>query len=114
MEKADQMITHLLRQLRSYNRRDVVLVVTGDHSSPVTYGDHTCEPVPILFADVFNPDCPRDKEPKHIVPDSCTQFTETSSGSNGSLGRFIASEIMPMIKAILHGKHNTRQSGKPH
>lgn len=103
MEKVDDMVTHLLRQLHRYDRRDVVLVVSGDHSSPVAYGDHTCEPVPILFTDVFDPDSVRDEGPKYIYPDVCTQFTETSAGSYGSLGRFQATELMPTIKAILQG-----------
>lgn len=108
------MISHLIRILRIYNCRDVVLVVTGYHYTSFTYRYHTCEPITILFADVFDPNFPHEKDPKYIVSYSCKIFMEMSSVSNGPLGRFIASEIIPMIKAIIYGKNNTRKSGKPH
>lgn len=103
MEKVDDMVKQLLRELHSRRRHDVVLIVTGDHSSPATYGDHTCEPVPILYTDVFNPDVPNDRRAKYIFSDEADKFTETCAGSFGSIGRFPASEFMTTIKNILRG-----------
>ena len=31
---------------------DFILCVTGDHTTPVKYGDHTFEPVPIAMGQV--------------------------------------------------------------
>lgn len=103
MEKADEMVARLLRQLHRKRRNDVVLIVTGDHSSPVSYGDHTCEPVPIIFTDVFDPDGDEadDAHNGYIHADDCKLFTEIYAGTDGSLGRFPASEIMRIIKSLL-------------
>lgn len=37
-----------------------MVVVTADHSTPVLYGDHTCEPVPFAAAHLarFAPQAP--------------------------------------------------------
>ena len=45
----------LLAQRQAASQERFVLAVTGDHSTPVLYGDHTCEPVPFVLAHV--PDC---------------------------------------------------------
>lgn len=95
------MTAEIFRQLVASDRRDVVIIVTGDHTTPTVYGDHTCEPVPILVADVFDPDIPHPRDPIFISSDKCSSFGEIAAGMSGSLGRFPALEIVPMIKRIL-------------
>ena len=42
------LIETLTEQYKDKNT-DVILCVTGDHSTPVRYGDHSHEPVPVVF-----------------------------------------------------------------
>lgn len=95
------MIKHLLCELCQRNRSDIVFAITGDHSSPPAYGDHTCEPVPLLFSDVFNPDT-FETVSKYIRSDRSNAFDEISAGENGSLGRFPGIQLMEIIKTLLH------------
>ena len=73
---------------------DVILCVTGDHTTPVTYGDHTYEPVPIAFGSV-----------RQIYADlqaqkaATVKFDEISSGqAAATLGRFQGIELVPLLK----------------
>lgn len=36
----------------SNENAEVILCVTGDHTTPVKYGDHSAEPVPVAFGKV--------------------------------------------------------------
>jgi 2,3-bisphosphoglycerate-independent phosphoglycerate mutase len=57
------MVGQLLRLLWSEERRGngrYSIVVTGDHSTPVEFGDHSHEPVPFAIAHV-----------RHVVRRSC-------------------------------------------
>ncbi len=59
------------------------LAFTGDHCTPIDYGDHTIDPVPVLFA---GPNIPRDPG---------TTFGERVAGQGG-LGRF-SGRVLPML-----------------
>ncbi|GAF82274.1 unnamed protein product [marine sediment metagenome] len=59
------------------------LAFTGDHTTPIDYGDHTHEPVPVLFVGA------------NVVPDETTAFDERSAG-RGGLGRF-SGRVLPML-----------------
>jgi hypothetical protein len=51
LEAVDRMVGQLARRLWEAEREGVArytLMVTGDHSTPVDYGDHSYEPVPLL------------------------------------------------------------------
>jgi len=63
-----------------------VLIVTGDHSTPATLGIHTWHPVPFMLRSKW---CRRDK---------VSTFTEEACLAGG-LGRFPATEIMPLAMA---------------
>jgi 2,3-bisphosphoglycerate-independent phosphoglycerate mutase len=63
-----------------------VLVVTGDHSTPAMLKGHSWHPVPLLLS---SPRC---------RPDGATNFSE-SACVLGGLGRFPATEIMPLAMA---------------
>lgn len=107
LERIDAMTAEVLRLLRKSGRRDVVLVVTGDHTTPAVYGDHTCEPVPIVFCDVFDPDLNIvEQHSTYIHSDNTKKFDEIEAGIAGSLGRFPALEIMTLVKGLLHGPND--------
>jgi 2,3-bisphosphoglycerate-independent phosphoglycerate mutase len=63
-----------------------VIVVTGDHSTPALLKGHSWHPVPILLYS------------KWCRPDKVTKFSESACLSGG-LGRFPATEIMPLAMA---------------
>lgn len=51
LEAVDRMVGQLARRLWEAEREGVArytLMVTGDHSTPVEYGDHSYEPVPLV------------------------------------------------------------------
>jgi 2,3-bisphosphoglycerate-independent phosphoglycerate mutase len=63
-----------------------VIVVTADHSTPSVLKAHSWHPVPVLL---YSPWC---------RPDSATGFSE-SACVVGGLGRFPATQIMPLAMA---------------
>ena len=56
LEKSDRAIAKLVRALGRATEqdfdRDFILCVTGDHTTPVSVGDHTAEPVPFACGQV--------------------------------------------------------------
>jgi len=64
--------------------------VTGDHTTPVKYGDHSHEPVPVAIG--------RAKDIRNSLEKSEIPFDEISM-SRGKLGRFSGHEIMGLLKA---------------
>ncbi len=69
LEGLDASITHL--------------AFTGDHTTPIDFGDHTHEPVPVLF---FGP---------NVLLDQTTAFGEREAG-RGGLGRW-SGRVLPML-----------------
>lgn len=63
-----------------------VVVITGDHSTPALLKEHSWHPVPLLLS---SPTC---------RTDSATVFSE-SACATGGLGRFPATDIMPLVMA---------------
>jgi 2,3-bisphosphoglycerate-independent phosphoglycerate mutase len=63
-----------------------VIIVTGDHSTPALLKGHSWHPVPLLL---YSPWC---------RPDGATGFSE-SACALGGLGRFPATDIMPLAMA---------------
>ena len=63
-----------------------VIVVTGDHSTPALLKGHSWHPVPILLYS------------KWCRPDRVSEFSESACLSGG-LGRFPATQIMPLAMA---------------
>jgi 2,3-bisphosphoglycerate-independent phosphoglycerate mutase len=59
------------------------LVFTGDHTTPIGYGDHTVEPVPVLCAG------------PNVHTDGATSFGEREAG-RGGLGRF-SGRVLPIL-----------------
>lgn len=56
LEAVDQMFGQIVKRLW-YNHQathdEYSVVCTGDHSTPVVFGDHSHEPVPFVIADVI-------------------------------------------------------------
>ena len=63
-----------------------VLIVTGDHSTPATLAMHSWHPVPFMLRS------------KWCRPDDVTEFSERACLAGG-MGRFPATEIMPLAMA---------------
>ena len=81
--KADRALQKMIEKLREKDY-DTIICVTGDHTTPVRYGDHSQEPVPFV--------CGRVKGQK-----KCDAKFDENSCSKGKLGRFPASEIIPFL-----------------
>ena len=57
IEKVDTMVSQLIQLLWQQQQQDgtrFVLCITGDHSTPVNFGDHSHEPVPFAVARLAN------------------------------------------------------------
>lgn len=56
LEAVDQMVCQLVRALKlaegADDRQQYAIVVTGDHSTPVIFGDHSYEPVPFAASTI--------------------------------------------------------------
>jgi len=69
MERIDWKTTHL--------------AFTGDHTTPIDYGDHTVEPVPVLFVG------------PNVRSDTTVALGEQEAG-RGGLGRFTG-QVLPIL-----------------
>ena len=83
-------------------------MLTGDHTTPITTGDHTFEPVCFAitsFSALLNDLGELDKETgqkrEEVIKlkDSVQQFSEIDA-AGGGLGRFPGSEVMTIIKSF--------------
>jgi len=81
IERIDsELVGPLVEQL---DRDATHLVFTGDHTTPIDYGDHTVEPVPVLYAG------------PSVAQDATTLFGEREAG-RGGLGRF-SGRVLPIL-----------------
>jgi len=80
IEQVDKAITDLV------SLEPDVIVVTGDHSTPAVLKEHSWHPVPVLLYS------------KWCRPDKVSEFSESACVSGG-LGRFSATQIMPLAMA---------------
>ena len=78
IEKIDK---ELFRFLPENIKTDLVIMITGDHSSPCSFKDHSADPVPVI---IYSPDCRRDNVKK---------FGE-SYAVEGNLGHLLGKHIM--------------------
>ncbi|MBU1050459.1 2,3-bisphosphoglycerate-independent phosphoglycerate mutase [Candidatus Bipolaricaulota bacterium] len=81
IERMDSELFKVLIERVDWGRTH--LAFTGDHCTPIDYGDHTVDPVPVLFV---GPNIPRDPG---------TTFGERVAGQGG-LGRF-SGRVLPML-----------------
>jgi len=80
IERTDTMIGKILDAVGD----KVVIAVTGDHSTPVSTEEHSCDPVPILFWSNF------------IRPDSVKKFSEIEA-AKGALHTIRGIDVMPLL-----------------
>jgi 2,3-bisphosphoglycerate-independent phosphoglycerate mutase len=80
IEHVDAMINKIVDAVHDR----IVLAVTGDHSTPVTVGEHTSDPLPILLWSDF------------IRPDSVKQFSEFEA-SRGALHTIRGLDLLPIL-----------------
>jgi 2,3-diphosphopglycerate-independent phosphoglycerate mutase len=83
LEKTDLAIGKMFEKLRKIGT-DVIICVTGDHTTPVRYGDHSHEPVPFVMGHLNG------------IPECDSKFDEISC-PRGRLGRFSGRSIIPML-----------------
>ncbi|NOZ92547.1 2,3-bisphosphoglycerate-independent phosphoglycerate mutase [bacterium 3DAC] len=86
IEKADKMFEMVL------DKKDLVIAITGDHSTPVTKGDHSGDPVPLVL---YAP---------NIRTDGTLHFSEREAAMGG-LGRIRGFDIMPMLMDLSDKAH---------
>lgn len=84
IEKIDRMVDQILRAV---NGR-LIVMFSGDHSTPVTFGDHTGEPCPVVF---WGPPVRRD-----LV----TTFGETAA-TQGGVGRIRGMDVVKILTSYM-------------
>lgn len=99
LEDVDKMVSTIVNSLAGSGRAHAGIIVTGDHTTPVSYMDHTCEPVPFIVAPVSTEStC---KCLQAFGSDEVQAFNEVEIGMRGSLGRFPGVAIMSIVKSYL-------------
>ena len=78
IEKIDKELSQFLPE---NFKDDLVVMITGDHSSPCSFKDHSADPVPII---IYSPDCRKDDVKK---------FGE-SYAAKGNLGHLLGKDII--------------------
>jgi len=81
IERMDRELIGLLAQRLDWSTTHIA--ITGDHTTPIDFGDHTPEPVPVLFAG------------PNVMPDAATVFDERAAAAGG-LSRF-SGQVLPML-----------------
>jgi len=109
LQQVDLMVDSCISQLQQFTYQHphmhFILVLTGDHSTPVLYGDHSCEPVPILIADIQRiGNYPLDEQHSEfsqlLALDRRVQRFDEISCSKGVLGRFSADGLIQLLSRV--------------
>ncbi|RDE12500.1 MAG: 2,3-bisphosphoglycerate-independent phosphoglycerate mutase [Candidatus Thorarchaeota archaeon] len=80
IERTDALVDEILKAVGDR----IVIAVTGDHSSPLTIKEHSCDPVPlVLWADFMR-------------PDSVERFSEIDA-ARGGLGTIRGMDVLPLL-----------------
>ncbi len=80
IERTDAMVGKIVDAVGD----EIVIAVTGDHSTPVSTGEHSCDPVPIVFWSNF------------IRPDSVKKFSEIDA-AKGALHTIRGIDVLPLL-----------------
>ncbi|MGD9962462.1 MAG: 2,3-bisphosphoglycerate-independent phosphoglycerate mutase [Thermoplasmata archaeon] len=83
IESIDSMLAGMLRDLHE----DVVVVLTADHSTPVSVRDHSADPVPVAISG------------GGARIDHVKEYDEMSAAS-GALGRIRGKDLMPTVMGV--------------
>jgi len=85
---AVQKLDNLARYVVANGPRDLHLAVTADHCTPIAFGDHTGDTVPLAIRG------------PHVRPDSVRAFGERAV-VGGALSRIRGSDLMPMLTNLM-------------
>lgn len=101
IQKADEMIARIIEGVQGQPDLEVTIVVTGDHTTPVLYGDHSFEPVPFAIARASNAYAAlhNNSVGDSMLVDSVLAFDEISA-ARGVLGRFSGNQVMRIVKSV--------------
>jgi 2,3-bisphosphoglycerate-independent phosphoglycerate mutase len=80
IERIDEAIGYLIEHL---DFDETHLAFTADHCTPIVFGDHTADPVPLVIAG------------PNVLPDKVNSFDERSA-MEGGLGR-LAGRVVPLL-----------------
>lgn len=80
IERTDEMVGRIVQEVGDR----IVLAVTGDHTTSVTVGEHSCDPVPLLLWSKF------------IRPDIVERYSEIDA-ARGALNGFRGSDVMHLL-----------------
>jgi 2,3-bisphosphoglycerate-independent phosphoglycerate mutase len=84
LERMDAMVGHIVEQSGSH----LYILLTADHSTPCSVGDHSGDPVPVVL---WGPD---------LRGDDTTAFHERAC-AKGSLGRICGRDIVPILTQLM-------------
>ena len=103
--KVDAMVGRVVDSLSSASTatsHPYVLAVTADHSTPVLYGDHAHEPVPVVIAQITSAAADDTHSPSTltdlVAADRAVGRFDEVSCSRGVLGRFPGSELLHTVQ----------------
>lgn len=96
MKHVDALVQRIAEGLVARGRGRVRLAVTGDHTTAVSFRDHTCEPVLCLVAPAASLVDIRLVDSAWFS-DNATVFEETDVGMHGCLGRFSGLQLIPLL-----------------
>lgn len=97
LQRVDALVRRVAEGLVACGRGRVRLVVTGDHTTAVSFRDHTCEPVVCVVAPAASLVDSEHAE-KAWFSDDATVFEETNVGMHGCLGRFGGLQLMLLLR----------------
>lgn len=80
IERTDELVGKIIDKVGS----KIVIAVTGDHSTPVSIGEHACDPVPIVLWSEF------------IRPDGVEKYSEIDAALGG-LHTIRGHDVMPLL-----------------
>jgi 2,3-diphosphopglycerate-independent phosphoglycerate mutase len=128
IEAVDSMLRTIIDALEEEAKEEgereeeVLIIVTGDHSTPTIAKDHSCEPVPICLALRGSRNHNHNHSSFHsssasasasslaaIYQDDVRNFDEVAA-STGSLGRFPALQLLPLIDKIVSNVSSSSSS----
>jgi 2,3-bisphosphoglycerate-independent phosphoglycerate mutase len=80
IERTDEIVDMIMKEVSD----KIVIAVTGDHSTPVTHQEHSCDPVPIVFWANF------------MRSDRVEKFSEIDA-AHGGMNTIRGMDVLPLL-----------------
>ncbi len=90
--RAVEQVDEAFGYLRDHWREDTIVALTADHSTPVSTGEHSGDPVPLMVCG------------EGVRTDRVTHFDEVSAGEGG-LGRVRGKEVLSILLDLANRSH---------